>query len=312
MNTLARPLIAVAVLAPLAGFLLACTEAEEELSTATPTPSAPRPPAVTAIPLSPQPGPEQPTLTAEQQQKVRDIIASDPLISQIVAGRSHSIGDIGPWTTGVIPETGAYQLIGATAKITLAEPIPHVELDWPYEVGRPYYYFWPPELRARFPLPYREGTQRFAVENLSEMYVLVDLGREKLVEITVMPLPGGGQTVTHPPAPTPEPVAGGEELAQRIFAVDQGVQALLSGRDYRIYSVAASVVGSKRLGSIIVQWDDREDIEADWPILIDLDEETGAYEVATIRFKAETVGRLDVLIDLDKQQVIAIEPSVGD
>ncbi len=269
------------------------------------------PSGVTPIPPSPQAGPEIPTLTAEQEAQVKDIIAGDPTLRQVLNGRTYSVDDMGPWVGDVDPETGDYLLIGATAKVTLSEPLPRVEIDWPYKVGRPYYHLWPPELQERFPSPYREGTQRFTVQNLSEMYVQVDLDRAKLVEIIVLDLPDG-QQVTYPPVPTPEPVPGGEELAREVFAADERVQAILAGRDYWILAISTAAHEGSRLASVIVQWDDPEDIEADWPLPIDLDEETGAYEVHTIHFTAETVGRLDVLIDLDKQQVITIEPSVGD
>lgn len=267
------------------------------------------PSGVTAVAPSVEAGPEEPTLTADQEEKAKEIIAADPILSHVLAERAYSIEDMGPWTTGVIPEAGAFQLVGATAKITVGEPVPRVELDWPYQSYRPYYHLWPPEVRARY-LPYREGTRRFMVENLREMYVLVDLERQKVAEITVLGL--GDQVVTYPPVPTPEPVPGGEDAARQIFAGDERVQAILAGRDYRMLAVWTATYEDTRLASVIVQWDEREDIETDWPILIDLNEETGAYSVLTLRFKAETVGRLDVLIDLDKQQVITIAPSVGD
>lgn len=267
------------------------------------------PSGVTAVAPSLEEGPEDATLTPEQKAKVREIIENDPTVRQALGGRAYSIEDMGPWTTGVIPETGAFQLVGGTAKITLAEPAPRVELDWPYQSYRPYYHLWPPEVRARY-LPYREGTQRFTVDNLREMYVLVDLDRQKVAEITVLGL--GDQVVTYPPVPTPEPVPGGEKLAREIFVSDERVQAILAGRDYGMLGVWTGAYRDTRLAGVIVQWDEREDIETDWRILIDLNEETGAYSVLTVRFKAETVGRLDVLIDLDKQQVITIAPSVGD
>lgn len=269
------------------------------------------PSGVTPIPLSPQAGPDIPNLTAEQEAKMKEIVAGDPTLARVLGGRSYTIDEMGPWIDGVDPETSDYRVIGASARVTLSEPIPRVEMDWPYAVGRPYYDEWPPELNERFPIPYREGTERFTVENLTEMHVRVDLQREKLVEIIVLELPGG-QKVNYPPVPTPEPVPGGEELARQIFEDDEQVQAILAGRDYEILYVSAAARGDTRLASVIVQWDDREDIEADWPLLIDFDEESGSYEVQTIPFTAETVGRLDVLIDLDQQQVVAIEPSVGD
>ena len=281
-----------------------CTQ-EEEPPVQTP------PSGVTPIPPSPQAGPEIPTLTAEQEAQVQDIIVADPTLGRVLGGRSYSINDMGHWTSGIDPETGDYLLIGATAKITLSEPVARAEMDWPYAVGRPYYYEWPPELRERFPGPYREGTERFTVENLTEMYVQVDLDRAKLVEIIVLDLPGG-QKITYPVAPTPEPVPGGEELAQQIFDDDEQVQAILAGRDYETLSISTAAQDDSRLASVIVRWDDPEGIEADWPLLIDFDEDTGSYEVQTIHFTAETVGQLYVLIDLDERRVVAIEPSVGD
>jgi len=274
-------------------------------------PSVITPPSgVTSIPPSRQAGPEIPTLTAEQEAQVEDIIADDSILRQVLDGRAYSVDDMGPYHTGRLPETGDFLLIGATAKITLSEPIPRVERDWPYQVYRPYYHLWPPEIRAQY-LPYREGTQMFTVQNLTEMYVLVDLSREKLVEITVFELPDG-QQVTYPPVPTPEPVPGVEELARDIFAADERVQAILAGREYEILVIGTAPLRDTRFASVIAQWDERGDIEAEWPLLIDFDEETGAYEVQAIHFTAETVGRLDVLIDLDERQVVAIEPSVGD
>ena len=268
------------------------------------------PSGVTAIAPSPQAGPEIPTLTAEQEAQVEDIIAGDSTLRQILDGRAYSIEDMGPWHTGALPETGDFLLIGATAKIALSEPIPRVERDWPHAVYRPYYHLWPSEIRAQY-LPYREGSQRVTVDNLNEMYVLVDLDREKLVEVTVLDLPDG-QKVSYPAGPWPEPAPGGEALARQIFEGDERVEAVLGGRDYGIQAVWAGSYQDSRLASVIVQWDERQDIEADWPLLIDFDEETGACEVQAIHFTAETVGRLDVLIDLDEQQVVAIEPSVGD
>ncbi len=189
-----------------------CTQ-EEEPPVETP------PSGVTPIPPSPHAGPDIPTLTAEQEAQVKDIIAADPTLRQVLNGRTYSVDDMGPWVGGVDSETGDYLLIGTTARITLSEPLPRVEMDWPYKVGRPYYHLWPPELQERFPSPYREGTQRFAVENLSEMYVQVDLDRAKLVETIVLDLPDG-QQVTYPPVPTPEPVPGREELAREVFAAE--------------------------------------------------------------------------------------------
>lgn len=79
------------------------------------------PSGVTPIPPSPQAGPEIPTLTAEQEAQVKDIIAGDPTLRQVLNGRTYSVDDMGPWVGDVDPETGDYLLIGATAKVTLSQ-----------------------------------------------------------------------------------------------------------------------------------------------------------------------------------------------
>ena len=73
-------------------------------------------------------GPASPELSAADRQRALDIIAADPTVQEIVAGRPHTI-DLGPWTE--VSASGADELVGATGELTFESPASWQTRSWP-------------------------------------------------------------------------------------------------------------------------------------------------------------------------------------
>jgi hypothetical protein len=51
------------------------------------------------------------------------------------------------------------------------------------------------------------------------------------------------------------------------------------------------------------------DIEADWPLAVDGNPDTGECQTDTIHFLANGVRSINVTVDLDRGQLVSIQPS---
>jgi hypothetical protein len=208
----------------------------------------------------------------------------------------------------MVPSTREDQVIGGTAIVVLSTPIAHLERDWPVTGTRPYYASWPEDARAKY-LPYAEGTERQAVDNLSHMDVLVDLSRGRLVEITVINETQYGQKVTSSHVePTPEVSFGASQDASDILSADDRVAALLAGRTHQTGASFTYMFGNLHFATVEIDFDQSQDIAADWTILIHFDNVSGAYETDTIHFTATAMQYLTIAIDLDKREVAWVGP----
>jgi hypothetical protein len=215
----------------------------------------------------------------------------------------------GPWYAGTATDTGEDIFIGATSYVVFARPIAHVDIEWPSTSYRPYYSAWPASERAKY-LPYREATERYSVDNLVEMSVSVDLVRGKLVAMGAYDGVRYGQVVTHaePTYPTPQFATGAPQEAIDIFNADARVQALLDDEPYQTLGAFTYSVSDTDLASIRVVFEEVHDVETDWLVMIDFDLNAGDFETATIHFTARDVRFISGVIDLDRHELVLLEP----
>jgi len=251
-----------------------------------------------------------PVLTAEQAQRIEEIVRADPRMVEISGGVSYTLEHLGPWFAGRATDTGEDIFIGGTAYVVLSQPIAHVEREWPFTSLRTYYTAWPAEERAKY-RPYKEGTETYAVDNLVEMYVSVDLERGELVAIDAGSDVRYGQTVTRPEptGPTPVYTMGAPQSARDVFTNDERLQEILAGRAHQTPATFSYTVGSLNIVAMSGAFEEVQEIEADWTMLFDFDQHTGQYETHTIHFKATEVQSVSVVIDLAKGEIAWLEPN---
>lgn len=119
----------------------------------------------------PQPKPEIPKLTENEEVKAKEITLSDPRVQELIEGKDYEVapeGRIGVWHA-----SKDLQKIGATLEIVFKEPY-WIEYDWP---GKDYN-----EERYSFPY-YRERTFHQALW-VKSLMIDVDFGEGKVVSIT--------------------------------------------------------------------------------------------------------------------------------
>lgn len=287
-----------------------------------PAPTAsPSPPAVaerTPIPpptfgpidtgRTPIPIPGGSALTNDQMSQIEAIVRADPELAQIVDDVSYTLVEFGPWYGDTDPATGEASLIGGVTTIGLSTPIAHVEHDFKVRSPRPYYAAWPAEAKAKY-APYTETTEHKSIDNLRRLYAFVDLQKNDVAYFRVET--EYGQTVSiAQPGPTPQFTQGASPEAKDIFNRDPRVTALLAGLAYTTADQYTSLytIGTTHLASIIAALQDPQEIEGDWLILLDFDQQTGDYTNEVIHFKAKDVQAVGVTIDLDTGKVAWVEP----
>ena len=251
------------------------------------------------------------TLTPEERQRVEEIVRQDPVMAEITGDASYTVQDFGPWYAGTVPSTGEELFVGGVATVLLSKSMQHVQRDWPFASYRQYFEAWPADVRAKY-LPYSEGAERQVVDNLRRMDVQVDLTRGKLVSIEVMTDDRYGQTVAYPGSdPTPQVSLGVSSEAQDIFSGDERLNAILSGRSYQGPLAVTYSFASPHLhyAAETFSFDQPQDIEADWPLVVDGNPATGQYQAETIHFLATGVRSISASVDLDRAQLVFIEPN---
>lgn len=284
--------LAAAPIVLIIGLSVACGETKSTARPESPAPGA----TLTARSVGDHSG-----LTEDERALVEEEVANDGRVQEIIGDREYIIENIIPWF-------GGGEKFAGIAIVEWDEPLT-VTYEWPTTSYRDHYEHYGPELGLR---PYRESVIEFTVHGLTGLEVRVDLQEQRVIGIEPGAPPSAYERIEQPEGFVFDLTAEEREQALNIFHADERVQAILTGRDYRIRHVSGWTGGNTRFAGVTVGWDDREDIEADWPLLIDVDPETWELSVHTAHFTAETVGQLAVLIDLDAQQVITIEPSVGD
>ena len=213
-----------------------------------------------------------------------------------------------PWSAGTVPDTGEEIFAGGLATVILSQKQQHIERDLPFATIRSYYTSWSAADRAKY-TPYKEGLARFAADNLSRLNVNVDLDRGKVAAIRLLPDTQSGQRVAAVPfEPAPVSTAGVTQAATDIVNADPRVAALLAGRpntsgDGNTYSIV-----NAHFAADAYHFDTPQTVEADWPILFEFDQKTGAYQSTVVHFKATDVDSLSVVVDLDKGAIAWLEP----
>jgi hypothetical protein len=322
LRVLLRWVVVSSIAAASSALLASCEDGEVAVDT--PTPVSPQGGPATAAVLTPAPGrplrtpgppPGYPTLTPKKVAQVEEIIRRDKTIIEAVSGHEYSVTEIGPRAVQSAQNPDEYILSGAIARVRLAEAVQEVDLDWPAAISRPFYYYWPSDLQAEY-RPYRDHTQRFTVRNFKEIQQLwIDLDRKKVVEVLIssegISEESGGQSVIYP-AYTPDSVPGGEEAAREILGGNTQLQQMIAEHDGRITSIQSYVLGDRWFASVLVRWKQHDEIEADWPLMIDQDHESGDYTTRVVHFKTRGVDQLLVKVDLDERSVISIEPGQSD
>lgn len=146
------------------------------------TPQGVRPPVRAPSPLKahPRSGPAMPTLTEAERTQALSIATSSARLQAILSGHTYTVRNVAVWLTKDHAKLGA--------AVTLALPRPtSFEHDWPYieyDKADPSF--------SR----YQTRTARWGVENVRELFVLVDLSKNDIVNIT--PAPTGGPRVVKP------------------------------------------------------------------------------------------------------------------
>ncbi len=233
---------------------------------------------------TPVPGSGPSGLTAEQEDGVRSIVRADPEIAEIVGDDPYDLRELGAWYGD--PETPSDQppVIGGVITIALSQRIARLEHDFKVRSGRPYYSAWPADAKAKY-APYTERIEHKAIVNLGRIYAFVDLQKKEVAFLRVET--EFGQTVTDEYAgPTPLFTQGASQQARDIFNHDDRLAALLSGHPYLTADPYTSsyTIGATHLAAIVASFEQPQEIERDWLILIDFNQETGQYASDSIHF----------------------------
>lgn len=134
--------------------------------------------AIIPTPTTP-PGATIPVLTEEAQNRVREIVAADPHLQEILDGRTYTIESLGVWHSTNL------QLLGAGLELRLSEPLdregPWPEADYDEALDPPF---------STLDLHYR-------AEGVTSLHVFVYLPDEMVVEIT----PNDGEFSNYTPSP---------------------------------------------------------------------------------------------------------------
>lgn len=148
-------------------------------------------------PGSARPGPPEPTLSADQENRALELVAADPTAQQVLEGKDYEVSRMGPWGG----ERGD-PLIGAAMMLRFSQPESFPMRAWPFIDYRP----------GEDP-PYRKATWEFGASNVTDMEVMVDLRRERVVSID----PSGGEAQI-----TPGPELRGELKDARTRGLASG------------------------------------------------------------------------------------------
>jgi hypothetical protein len=247
-------------------------------------------------------------LTAEAVDKLKQIVGADPTVAEIAGNQPYKLEELGPWSAGAVPESGQEIFIGAIATMVLSQPVKHVERDLPVATIRTYYPSWSPEDRAKY-APYRQGTARFAVDNLSRLHLSVDLDRGKVVGIKIQTEQDVNQRVAAVPVqPTPQSTSGMSQAATTIINSDPTLSAIIAGRTNQSGAGSTYTIANAHFAADAYTFDSPQSIEADWHVLFEFDQATGLYQAQTIHFSAADVATVSVVIDLDKGAIAWLEP----
>ncbi len=106
-----------------------------------------------------------PTVDDGQKQEALQLAAGNQLFREFFADRNYTVAEIGPWHNSEL------ELIGVGMILVLNEPKSFGLTDWPKAI-------WDEETDS-----YSEGVLRFGATDVTEVHVLVDLTKRKVVEI---------------------------------------------------------------------------------------------------------------------------------
>jgi hypothetical protein len=125
------------------------------------------------------PGPQLPSLTEAQLAKAVDLATSNAYLTAIVRGATVNVRRVGPWTTFARRgSTPSARLIGASVEVSVSVPVNGGGLLLPRIVY---------DRTERSSPPYQERLEPYTKTGITEFMVLVDIGRNKVVNITPLP-----------------------------------------------------------------------------------------------------------------------------
>lgn len=110
--------------------------------------------------------------------------------------------------------------------------------------------------------------------------------------------------------PTPVASPGIPQSATDLISGDNRLQAILAGAAHRLTDGSVYTIANTHFAAAAVHFDAVQTLEADWLILFDIDQTTGAYQAQPLHFKAADVSSLSVVLDLDKGSIAWLEPVV--
>jgi hypothetical protein len=134
---------------------------------------------------------DETSLGQAQAARALELMKANPGFRSAVADVQYQVTKIGPWTTSNGPFTREKkpELLGASVVVTLARPTELHDRKLPSAIY---------DVTEKTSPPYQEVTNRVTARGVSELMVLVDLKRGKVVSVT----PGLGSTIVNSTPPT--------------------------------------------------------------------------------------------------------------
>lgn len=97
---------------------------------------------------------------------------------------------------------------------------------------------------------------------------------------------------------------------RQILQTDPTLTAALEGHQFTVSSIGVWHVGPEKLGAVaIIQFAEPPALENDWPGVQFVEDDRPAYSIKTYRFLAEDIEEMLVLIDLQRAEVVSIQPT---
>lgn len=184
--TAAERVVLAVLLVYVTGALIVLTPIRAALGVAGPAALPPPPAVAIAQPTAERPAPAA-ELGALQAQRAREIVADDRSLATALGGTPHSIVKSGPWTTRGA-DGNPSRLLGAAFVVAPRKPI---ELRSTALPGALY------DQSERTRTPYQRVVNEVSAKHVTQLLVLVDLERGRVVNIT--PGPGAQGVVSTPP-----------------------------------------------------------------------------------------------------------------
>lgn len=292
-------------------------------------------PTLTLPPIPPEPIPT--TLVASRQGSphvlpagladlTREIIENDPYVARLADGHAFFVEGIGGWYYGTDPETGDDLLVATVADVTLGTPVNHERIELPGAAPRSTLYaLWPDDVQSRYDF-FRHSINEYRLANIGRFSVEVDFHTEKVIDIDFLPTSpdevaenlastddSGTRHVNDPSLPSEIELGAlykgleeGSELTREIVDRHALLNELLDEAE------RVQVFGGPRFGLVYANWESSVQIIGDYPVIVDEDKETGDYRSVVVAMDEQFVRALTVRVDLQREEIIDLDPDEGD